>query len=220
MDWEKPHAVHHGQMKVLVSGLENLSEIVQAGGWRAVLQKRTWGADEEEECESAVCPCGETGPTAAGQGKWVFQWWFCTCQTTSGILCPVLGSLVQGRCWRTGASMIGVWHKTLTELCLSRRDIYGVTTIFCHLMGGYRGDRDRLLDMNNVSTRGNRCNCNKWSSNYTSGEEKFGIRVVKHWKGCPEGLQDLYPWRHSELSCQGLEQLDLSWPCSEQGRWP
>jgi len=35
-----------------------------------------------------------------------------------------------------------------------------------------------------------------------------------------EGLWDLRSWRHLEFNCQGLEQLDLSWPCSEQDIGP
>lgn len=53
-----------------------------------------------------------------------------------------------------------------------------------------------------------------------SGEEKFGIRVVKQLERCPEGLWDLHPRRHLQLKCQGLDHLDLSWPYSEQGTGP
>lgn len=44
--------------------------------------------------------------------------------------------------------------------------------------------------------------------------------MVKHWKGCSEGLWDLHPWRHLEVICQGLEQFDLSLSYSEQAIGP
>lgn len=73
MDWQKSPAGHHGQIKMLVPGMDHLWTIRQAGGWRAALWKNMWGTGEEVVCESVVCPCGETEPTALGQVKWLLQ---------------------------------------------------------------------------------------------------------------------------------------------------
>lgn len=147
----------------------------------------------------------------------------------SGVLCPVLGSLVKEGHWQTGVNlleghcggMFSVWNtcpvrrgwRTKTSSpwrkARSLKLTQDLIAVFRYLTGEVREDRARLFEgRHSKRMRGNRHKMELGEFWLDIWKNVFTMSMVKHWSRDPQEHSNLHPWL-------GWSQCWTTWP-----NWP